>query len=217
VKHKLILEEGQDDVGYAVSFIPEGGNEPVMATGTDLQRYYCRASSIFIPMSHGMVADRFNRVAKPDLRICISFNPAFGNLTDRILIGLANVGLGIAHYPAISFGPRYNIPVGECYPQPFSLEMRPIVSLDMQKGQVFQGKEGLVIHPNTMLSVMRWEKGLPTEPNENVYADFELFASGFYRKGFFHTTWREILNASPGFTMGTVAGQNDIQLGPRSE
>ena len=215
VKHKMILESAETNVGYAVSFIPERDNEPVMATGTDLQRYYCRVNTVFMPMSHSMVADRFNRVAKPDLRLCVQFCEARGHLGDRIFIGLANVGLGAAHYPGVSFGPRYSIPVGDTYGLENSLEMTPLVTLEVQDGQLFQAKQEIIIHPKTSLTFMRWDKNVPTDPARSIYTDFEFFAMNYYKKGFFHTTLKEAMNARPGFTFGKEASQGDIKLVPQ--
>ncbi|MBP9811345.1 ATP-binding protein [bacterium] len=212
VRHKPIWLDEEADLGFAVSYIPIAGNEPVMATGADLQRYYCRVSSNFMPMTHSMVADRFNRVAKPDLRLWLRFNDAYRHMPDRIFIGLANVGFGAAHYPGISFGPRYSIPIGETYGMSRSLEQVPLATMDMPAGQIFQATSEIIIHPKQTLTFMRWENSIPEDPSRSLYADFEMFAVGYYKKAFFQTTLKELKEASPGFSMGIESRQEDIKL-----
>ncbi|MBI5175981.1 MAG: ATP-binding protein [Candidatus Melainabacteria bacterium] len=212
VSHKPILEAGHSDTGYVITFIPEGGNEPHMATGANLQRYYCRTSSTFMKMSHAMVADRFNRIAKPDLRLCFSYLPAGHGMKARIMIGIVNMGLAIARYPAITFGPRFSIPIGQCYLIPWSLDAVPMVSIEMQNGQVFQGREQLVLHPKTMLSFLRWEERLPTDRQAQIFTDFEVFASGYYRKSFAYTRLGDVIDAAPGFKIGKEARRDSIVL-----
>lgn len=211
VTHKMIVETGQSDQGYVVSFFPEGGNEPHMATSADLQRYYCRSGSSFMQMPHTMVADRFHRLAKPELSLCLTYLSASESQpNNRIFIGIVNKGVATAHCPAVSFGPRYSFPVGDCLLMPASLTVAPMVSVEMQNGQLFQAGKDVLIHPKTMLAFLRWEHKVPIDRDARIFADFEVFASGYYRKGFFYTTLGDVIDAQPGFTLGTIVAQDAI-------
>jgi Schlafen, AlbA_2 len=106
VLHRVIPISAPDK-GCAVTFVPESDSVPHMNNFE--QRYYKRNGSRFIPMEHYEVADMFGRRKKPKLKLYTSFSELklakVGQeeyLDFELIIGLENIGRGVAKYPYLS-------------------------------------------------------------------------------------------------------------------
>ena len=106
VLHKVIPISGPNK-GCAVTFVPESDSVPHMNNFEN--RYYKRNGSRFLPMEHYEVADMFGRRKRPKLKLHTSFSEL--KLTKgrqeeyvdfELIIGLENVGRGVAKYPYLS-------------------------------------------------------------------------------------------------------------------
>lgn len=108
VEHATIPASDGADTGYVITYIPKGEAEPHMAIGQGQHTYYFRSGSSFLPMEAFMVADRYQRRPQPKLGLTYSFqNGSATGHTDKlwIRVGIRNVGLGVALYPALALRP----------------------------------------------------------------------------------------------------------------
>lgn len=106
VIHKTIPMSGENK-GCAVTLVPASDSGPHM--WNEDHRYYKRNGSKFLPMEHYEVADMFGRRKRPKLKFYTSFADLgpikFGQeeyVDFQIIIGVENVGKGIAKYPSLS-------------------------------------------------------------------------------------------------------------------
>jgi hypothetical protein len=107
ITHRAIaLRNGS---GFIVTYVPASDVGPHMAKLGE-NRYYKRSGDSFYPMEHFDIADMFGKRARPDL--VIALRPLDSTGTD-VMLGLKNVGRGIARFPSLAFNVRAPFEVSE--------------------------------------------------------------------------------------------------------
>lgn len=164
VEHNLILNETGGDSGFVVTLVPKGHGVPHMSMGEGQQRYYFRAGDSFLPMEHFMLADRFGRRPQPILELNYRWERP-SNKT-YLVIGIRNVGKGIALYPALhieertaddfslfSLDERVDLPAD---PRRFGIPERVrTTQRSSPLWRIFAGGAEHAIHPGTSIEVVR--------------------------------------------------------------
>lgn len=167
VLHKSIPTTG--DKGFAVTFIPESDSGPHMAKlGED--RYYKRSGDSFYRMEHFDLEDMFGRRKKPLLRLTYNIDKV-----DRIVLGIENIGRGVAKSPYLSF----------IVPEPYRLNE---YGVDGNRGWAlpilkhaghnrtckFGGGGMITIHPGMILDVAILWFGLGIGNHPNVPREIKI-------------------------------------------
>ncbi len=110
VEHEIIIKAGENDIGYAVSYIPKSHMlHMAIAKKSEQYCYFIRSGASFIRMESFMVADRLSRRPAPqigiDVRVDIVDGFPPGVKQYALTIGIENTGIGIATYPALRVQP----------------------------------------------------------------------------------------------------------------
>jgi len=186
VEHHAIPSADNEDIGYAVTFVPKSEGYPHMAIGKGQHRYYYRGGSSFLMMEAFMVADRFGRRPQPKLSLLVRISGIEGAInmnTRRLTVSIENTGLGIAKHPAIRIKPSGLFRLDE-----FGLDSNRNHNLYLQledngtdKGYYFLGRGDDVIHPGTKRDVTKLCGTVPNDQliGKEVRLDFELYCDGF--------------------------------------
>jgi hypothetical protein len=176
VLHKSIPTTG--DKGFAVTLVPESDSGPHMAKlGED--RYYKRSGDSFYRMEHFDLEDMFGRRKKPLLQLTYSIENV-----DRIVLGIENIGRGVAKSPYLSF----------IVPEPYILSE---FGVDGNRGWAlpvlkhagrsrtckFGGGGMITIHPGMVLDVaiLWFGIGRPNVPNvpSEIKIKYEIAAEDY--------------------------------------
>lgn len=202
VRHAVIEDPTQgDDVGYAVTYVPKAEGQPVMAIAKMKEQYsyFVRSGSSFVKMPHSMVADRFGRRPHPDLKVslisCSSKEENGTNILEFIL-GIKNVGRGLALYPALLFRPlgrltfkKYGLDGSDH--DGMERQLQAFRRYGLPEERLYTGGVNDVIHPSTIRDITRLT--LSYQPLDILQGDgvslifeFELYAEGYSRKGSAH-------------------------------
>jgi hypothetical protein len=170
VRHKAIHDG--NDVGFAVTIVPESDSGPHMAKlGED--RYYKRSGDSFYRMEHFDLEDMFGRRKKPKLVLTSRID--LRNLDTSIFIGIENVGRGTAKAPYLAFNVTW----------PFRPSLYGQSGLPkLQDGQHLRHRYGanldFVIHAGTAHEVARLDLGINPHnevlPNQDVIIEYEISA-----------------------------------------
>lgn len=103
VEAKALLLDQNERAGYVIVLVPQSVEAPHQAVAKNV--YYFRAGESFKPMEHYQVADLFGKRLRPVL-------VPYGRIAlverehDRVMemvVGIRNVGKGIARFPALQF------------------------------------------------------------------------------------------------------------------
>jgi hypothetical protein len=175
--------------------VPRSEGEPHMARAKDQHRYYIRSGASFLKMESFQLADRYGRRPQPKLEFAYRFERG-GTSTDSggriryrvlIIVGIRNIGLGIALYPALRILAPKNFP-----PDRFGLDGNGNPGLPEQvqapkereqNGHFFIGGANHVIHPTTTLDITRLEREIPSEAliTQDITIRYSLYCQGFSR------------------------------------
>ena len=101
--HRKIYLDESEDKGFAVTYVPESESSPHMAKAGEY-RYYKRSGDSFYKMEHFDIEDMFGRRKKPRLKLFVypkTGGSRGGKKEVNFIIGLKNIGRGIAKYPFI--------------------------------------------------------------------------------------------------------------------
>lgn len=167
--------EAGDDCGFAVTYVPKAEGLPHMAVAKEQQRYYFRAGDAFLPMEHFMLADRFGRRPQPKLEMTHRWERPGNEL--YLVLGIANVGAGIALFPALAVEERSsdNFVVAALdedwlgKPCVFGLPERiRTASRPSTTWRMFAGGGDHAIHPGTSIEVVQVSVGIPPRQLQNV-------------------------------------------------
>ena len=160
VLHRAIPMSGENK-GCAVTLVPASGSGPHMYN--DRHCYFKRNGSKFLPMEHYEVADMFGRRKRPKLKLHTSFSEL--KLTKvhqeeyvdfQLIIGLENIGKGLAKYRYLSMRVLEPYVVSE-----YGLDGNGHEGLRrLPKGKFFDPKRWgagaeTVIHPGGILEVTK--------------------------------------------------------------
>ncbi len=194
VEHLKILQSGETDVGYAVTYVPKWNGQPIMAIAKKKEQYsyFIRSGSSFVKMESFMVADRFHRRPQPKLdlvyRVSVihSHHPKTPNWYEiTIVLGIANRGLGLAFYPALEI---QNHHLFKLHPQALDsggrtgLIRRPPGY--HQHNDFFSGGADDVIHPERTLDVAGYQAVVnPPDAIQKISIEYSLYCEGFATQG----------------------------------
>ena len=199
VRHALIIDPTLgDDVGYAATYVPKSEGQPVMAIAKMKEQYsyFVRSGSSFSKMPHSMVADRFGRRPHPELKVSLasrSSKEEGGTTLLEFILGIKNVGRGLALYPALLFRP-----LGRLTFSKYGLDGSDRDGMERQRQafrryglpeeRLYSGGVNDVIHPSTTREITKVT--LSFQPLDLLQGDgvslrfeFELYAEGYSRKG----------------------------------
>jgi hypothetical protein len=161
-----------DDVGVALTVIPQSDTTPHMATGKE-HRYIFRNGHQFLQMEHAQVADMFGRRAQPRAKLLFSWKVDITHYSrDSIGTGftldvvLANEGRGLLRYPCVSLREQ---------PAGWKLDVMANMIQRPTRGRwwlQFVGGADTAIHPNDRLEVVHMWLNFGNVPSE--LPDFEL-------------------------------------------
>lgn len=193
VEHHLIPDSSGGDTGFVVTLVPKGQGLPHMSMAQGQQRYYIRAGDSFLPMEHFMLADRFGRRPQPKLELTHRWERS-SNKT-YLVLGIKNVGKGIALYPALhvqerigdnfslyALDERFDIPAD---PRRFGLAERVrTIQRPSPLWRIFAGGSEHAIHPGTSLEVVRALGWVMPRQKENVDWRALTFRYSLYCDGF---------------------------------
>ncbi|MBC2735300.1 MAG: ATP-binding protein [Desulfobacteraceae bacterium] len=182
----------KSDSGFVVTYIPRSESNTHMAMGKNQKRYYYRSGDSFLIMEAFMVADRFGRRARPVLKLDCHFEPASstGNkIGIQMVIGIKNVGQGIALYPAIAIQETSSLRLNR-----YGLDgngrtgipERPRSSYRPNKAyRFFAGGANDAIHPGTTLNVTTVPIQVFREQGSfpDLTVTYDIFCDGFAYSG----------------------------------
>jgi hypothetical protein len=188
VEHIPVEDPAAPDSGFVLTFVPKAEGNPIMARAQGQHRFYKRSGAQFLPMEEYELADRYARRPQPKLELAwrlASGGDSSAGCLIRILVGIRNVGRGLAVYPAILLRPNPGITLD---PSPLGtgsdpgLPERPAV----EGGRLFAGGINDVIHPGTILWIARTTE--VTVPHSTLVVQprtisYELFCEGDYQQG----------------------------------
>jgi hypothetical protein len=163
IEYAVIEDSTKADAGFIVMYIPRSDGEPHRATDKNLNQYFLRSGSSFIPMTHTMLADRFSRRSQPKLQLNWRFSGAGTMSTSSekgtlirtsfatIILELTNFGKRVAVYPAVAIdsSPTFELKHLERSSHSISLQ-RIQVENDRH---VFTGASDFVLHPTLKVPV----------------------------------------------------------------
>lgn len=157
VKVKAVNYERDPSRGFAFILVPESDKGPhrAMLKGT-CKQYYKRSGDSFYMMEHFDLADMFGKRRRPNLR----FNWRVGQVSYvnkepsqfALILGLENIGRGIARFPLFKIGNMKGAKVFEYglgnrnHGLPMSFDGTP-------SNVIFAGGGDHVIHPGTNLDI----------------------------------------------------------------
>lgn len=185
VEHIKIDDGTASDRGFLCTYVPRWDGEPQMAIGPNVHGYYCRINDSFKEMEHYQIADRFHRRPQPKLEVHLGiqgFEGAKHNFEKvRFTFSIANIGLGIAVYPALAVSestPKQhsNEPV-----QPFG-RMGAIRPMDKPGGWfMVNAPNHVCIYPKTsMMALGSW---VQIKPGMDFALDYEVYCDGYSATG----------------------------------
>ncbi len=197
VRHHIILEPVHgEDCGYAITYVPKSESVPHMAIAKtkDQYSYFLRSGTSFVKMGHSMVADRFGRRPHPDLHVSLygrSQSEKDNTRTYELVLGIKNVGRGLAVYPALLIRLQGSLQFLQ-----FGLDGNGNDGLprhnrgfrqDQTNERMYAGGINDVIHPGTTRDVTKLTFSFPidallTKNHIALAFGFELFAEGYSRK-----------------------------------
>lgn len=160
VMHREIPETDDPDCGYVLTLVPRSESELHMAIAAGQHRFYYRSGSSFSPMEAFMVADRLGRRPQPRLELSCRLERGSSDQHHqkvKAVIGIRNVGRGVALYPAIALRET-----GEWRLDPYGLDGNGHTGLPKRPRSVdpagettplFAGGSDVAIHPGTVLEV----------------------------------------------------------------
>jgi hypothetical protein len=186
VEHFAIEDPTDLTSGYVVTYVPKSQGLPSMARAKDQDRYYYRSGSTFRVADPTLIADRFGRRPLPRLEFTWRLT-SIGRERDKcivlIVLGIRNIGVGIALYPAITIAgiPCWHFGVdGNRNP---GLPARPL-TYRSTSGRTFAGGVNDAIHPGTTLEVTCAVVETPLEgPVPGAKFQYELHCEGFSDRG----------------------------------
>jgi hypothetical protein len=155
---KVIRYADNPSYGFVVILIPESDRGPhrAMLKGTHKQ-YYKRSGDSFYVMEHFDLADMFGKRRKPDLRF--RWRLGFISYGDgkpykfAIIVGLENVGRGIARYPLFAIRQMFGAAIFEYGVDGNRQHGLPMLSGDRPGNVTFAGGVNNVVHPGTIMEV----------------------------------------------------------------
>jgi hypothetical protein len=103
VLNEKIPLDGQEDRGYALTYVPSSDLPPHRAL-LGVGQYYTRAGDSFVPMEHYMLSEAFGRRQRPKLVPCYRIQLSSSNrevMHMVIFVGLRNTGRHLAVFPAV--------------------------------------------------------------------------------------------------------------------
>jgi hypothetical protein len=182
VVHKAIPVEG----GFVVkTFVPASDGGP-HRTNEEKGQYFRRDADAFRPMQHHEIADMFGRRARPRLELYRTpLRRPEGQyrvgVVAEIVIGITNVGRGIARFPRLVLTPeggcadprRYGLDGngGTGLPQDVVRERSPVIA--------FTGGADNVIHPGQTLEITKIGLlPIPGAPMNRCTIAYAIFAEG---------------------------------------
>jgi hypothetical protein len=192
VVHLPIPQTETPDSGFVVTFVPKSEANTHMAMGKNQRRFYYRSGDSFLPMEAFMVADRFGRRARPQLELECRLEPGSSSgreLEIRVVIGIKNIGQGIALYPAVAIQETPSLHLNS-----YGLdgngntgipERRRTSSRPNKAYRFFAGGAGDAIHPGTTLDVTCVSHKVLLE--QGSYSDLnikhDLYCEGYASSG----------------------------------
>jgi hypothetical protein len=205
VLHHTIPESPDDpDKGYAVTYVPRSDGLPTMATGRDQHRYYVRAGASFIKMTASMVADRHLRRPQPKLEFFCRVDPSktpaqfdisTSELSTCMVIGIRNIGRGIARFPALSIASnqrfkRYSFGIDGNGNTGFP---RAVVEEAQDPPTLYVGGSERVIYPGTELAIDTiLTKYNVLRPLGDLAIKYGIYCDGFTAEGVFVVSAEEL-------------------------
>ena len=154
VEVKTIRYEKDPTLGFVTILVPESGRGPhrAMLKGTCSQ-YYKRSGDSFYVMEHFDLADMFGKRRRPDLRFGWRFGHfvtmGSGNRHFSIILGLENIGRGIARYPLFGIRSLSGAVLSELGVDGNRNQGLPKLRSDRSSEITFAGGINDVIHPGT--------------------------------------------------------------------
>lgn len=180
VVHRPIPVDG----GFVVkTFVPASDGGP-HRTNEERGQYFRRDADAFRPMQHHEIADMFGRRARPRLELyhtplCRPNGQYRTGVVAEIIIGIQNVGRGIARFPRLVFERRC------ADPHRYGLDGNGNTNLHRDAAPpgsltvAFTGGSNDVVHPGQKLEITKI--GLlpkPDSPSQLCTIDYWLFAEG---------------------------------------
>lgn len=182
VRHKGI--EVSNNIGYAVTLVPESDASPHMAMAFK-GRYYKRSGESFYPMEHFDIEDMFGRRKKPNLSLCKDIKgegrisgPSGKRYYCNIFIGVKNTGRGIAKYVAIAAKVNKPYKFEEwLHHTDREMEFQRLYSSESDKIMYSLGGN-VVVHPGSSISILLvpFKIGKQEKTIKNVVVDAEIMA-----------------------------------------
>lgn len=186
VEHFIINETSGTDRGYAVTYVPRIDGPPIMAIAKKKEQYsyFIRSGSSFVKMESFMVADRFGRRPHPKLELAwrVLWDGNSDGFTISIVVGIKNIGRGVAMYPALNVGlTNFFVSMSGLNAGRYGLPMLP--TADDQEFKTFLGGIDYVIHPGVIVDVAKLTgKTNHPEPNsipEEALIKYRIYCDGF--------------------------------------
>lgn len=179
VEHRVLKEPGATD-GYIITYVPGSDSGPHMARLGE-GRYYKRSGDSFYSMEHFDLEDMFGRRPKPLLEVVARVARApvltFGNqpatTTFDVILGLRNLGRGIARFPFLrveAIAPYFVTNDELDSTSRYGLPIQPSVKGIAVPSFVFGGGSDHVIHAGTEINIVRVRTHLSngSSPSERV-------------------------------------------------
>jgi hypothetical protein len=211
IEHFRIEEPGNAEDGYIVTHVPKGEGLPHMALGPRQHRYYHRVGSSFVKMEPYVLADRFSRRPQPQLEFTCrleggtsSGGPGGTTYEVSIIVGIRNIGVGIALYPALALHetPTFKL----CnqgldrrgnfgLPERIRTPRRPDEAV-----RFFAGGVNDALHPGTELDVFTSliQMHESERSHDDVVVRYELYCEGHAAKGEVTIPGSQIVRARTG-------------------
>lgn len=115
IEHHPVLEDGESDKGYLISYIPVSNGPPHLSNITKNHQFVYRAGHSFKPMPHWMIVNKMSLRPLPKLELSYRLTSGMhgcGEYTIHLTIGIGNIGRGIALYPALFIDDGDNVKWG---------------------------------------------------------------------------------------------------------
>jgi hypothetical protein len=192
VQHHPIAEPSNADSGYVVTLVPRSESDLHMAVAADQHRFYYRSGSSFLPMESYMVADRLGRRPQPRLELDCRLERGSSDAHSqkvKIVIGIRNVGRGVALYPAIALQRAEGWALDE-----YGLDGNRRTGLPRRPRSadptgvsvpLFAGGADTAIYPGTVLEVTCLSANIPRSQDDypDLVIRHELYCDGFSSAG----------------------------------
>lgn len=178
VEHRALLRAVGEDVGFALSYVPQSDGGPHMAKAKGVHWYMKRAGASFYKLEHFDLEDMFGRRPRPALevvaRVKLQWRTA-ALVRACVIVGLRSRGRGSARAPyiAVGRGPECLAidPLGDS-------PLRDLGRLGSEFHH-FGGGTETTLHPGVEVDIARLGQfDLPTEHRGNLKFPCRLAADG---------------------------------------